>query len=348
MPLYVDTVQTDTNHEKVLKFTHTALPDITIYIAIHNTKRGPALGGCRIWNYNSEEDALVDVLKLSRAMSFKCIMADLALGGGKMVVTADAKTAKNNDLYQFIGEALNYCSGEYISGEDVGVDSSDVDQIKKYTPFMGGSSNGSGDPSKMTAIGVLAGIVETWEHISPSVDISHATISIQGLGHVGSKLLDLLYLNGCKLVVTDIDNDILSTISNYYSEIKVVEQDAIFSEKVDIFSPCALGGILTKKNLSLLNINCHAIAGAANNQLADGVSIPNTIKYAVDYVINAGGLINISGEVLDDKYDEKKIATQTVKTIRDNLEFIYYLSNKLNVSEPQVAAILAEERLSQN
>ena len=269
-------------------------------IAVHSTARGPAAGDCRMWPYASADDALEDALKLSRAMSYKNAMADLALGGGKSVILGDSRTQKTPALFEAFGRAIEAVGGRYWTAEDVGVSPEDLASARKQTRYVAGLDGhpaASGDPSPVTAEGVFRGI-QLCVRRALKRDLGGVRVAIQGVGHVGGYLAEKLHAAGAKLVITDVNPETLNRVASA-TKATIVSPGAIFDADVDVFAPCALGGAINLDTLP--RIRARVIAGAANNQLADAAAgrdlFQRGILYAPDYVINGGGIINVAGEI---------------------------------------------------
>jgi leucine dehydrogenase len=269
-------------------------------IAVHSTARGPAAGGCRMWNYASAAEALDDALKLSRAMSYKNAMADLELGGGKSVIIGDARTQKTPALFEAFGRAVEDLGGKYWTAEDVGVSVADLTSARKHTRYVAGLEGhdaASGDPSPVTAEGVFRG-VRLCVQRGLKRDLDGVRVAIQGVGSVGGYLARKLHAVGAKLVMTDVNTEALRRVAAE-TDAEIVAPSAIFDADVDVFAPCAMGGAISLDTLP--RIRAKIIAGGANNQLADadaGRELFNRgILYAPDYVINGGGIINVAGEI---------------------------------------------------
>ena len=286
-------------HEGVHAFTDEK-SGLKCIIAIHSTARGPAAGGCRMWAYPDSEAALTDALRLSRAMSFKNAMADLDLGGGKAVIIGDSRSQKSPALFEAFGACVEQLGGRYWTAEDVGVSPADLTHARKATRFVAGlegHSGASGDPSPVTAEGVFRG-VRLCVKRALGRDLDGVTVAIQGVGHVGGYLADKLHAAGAKLILTDVNAELLRAVAARTGA-KVVAPGDIFDAKAEVFAPCALGGAINAETLPRLR--AQVIAGGANNQLAD----PETgravfgrgMLYAPDYVINGGGIINVAGEI---------------------------------------------------
>ena len=269
-------------------------------IAVHSTARGPAAGGCRMWPYASSEEALVDALRLSRAMSYKNAMADLELGGGKSVIIGDSRTQKTPQLFEAFGRAVEDVGGKYWTAEDVGVSPVDLAYARtqtRYVAGLDGHAAASGDPSPVTAEGVFRG-VRLCVQRALKRDLGGVRVAIQGVGHVGEYLAKKLHAAGAKLILTDVNGETLRRVAAE-TNAEVVAPSAIFDVDADVFAPCALGGAISLDTLS--RIRAKIIAGAANNQLASadaGRELFNRgVLYAPDYVINGGGIINVAGEI---------------------------------------------------
>ena len=287
------------DHEGVHAFSD-AKSGLKCIIAVHSTARGPAAGGCRMWAYASADDALEDALKLSRAMSYKNAMADLALGGGKSVIIGDSRTQKTPALFEAFGRAIEDVGGKYWTAEDVGVSPADLAHARKHTRYVAGLDGhpaASGDPSPVTAEGVFRG-VRLCVRRALKRDLDGVRVAIQGVGHVGAYLAGKLHAAGARLVLTDVNAEALRRVAAA-TNAEIVSPGAIFDADVDVFAPCALGGAISLDTLP--RIRAKVIAGAANNQLADAAAgrdlFQRGILYAPDYVINGGGIINVAGEI---------------------------------------------------
>ena len=293
-------------HESVHAFSDekTGLKAI---IAIHSTARGPAAGGCRMWNYASASDALEDVLKLSRGMSYKNAVADLELGGGKSVIIGDSHTQKTPALFEAFGRAVESLGGRYWTAEDVGVSVADImhaGRATRYAVGVEGRPAGSGDPSPVTAEGVFRGIRLSVRHGLGADSLDGLTVAIQGVGHVGAILADKLHAAGARLIITDVNEAALQQVAGRTGA-EIVAPDAIYDVAADVFAPCALGGTINAASLERLR--ARVIAGGANNQLATPdvgrLLFERGLTYAPDYVINGGGIINVASEVHGVQHD---------------------------------------------
>jgi len=298
-------------YEEVVRCNNNSV-GFTAWIAVHNSNRGPALGGCRVWNYDSEEEALKDVLRLSKGMTYKNALAKLPLGGGKSVVFTDLKTVDKTLLFEAVGDFVERLSGRYITAEDVNSTIEDMKIVKKRTDYVA-TVGASGNPSPFTAYGVYCAIRAAVRYRLDKKTLKGLTVVIQGAGETGSRLAEMLYRDGCKIKVTDINQDNLKTLAKRVDFIEL-PPEKIFSEECDIFAPCALGGILNK--ITIPSLHCSIVCGSANNQLLvpeDGVRLFNRgILYAPDYVANAGGVINISCEI-GRSYDPKRARKFTAR-----------------------------------
>lgn len=280
------------NHEQISSF-HDAATGLRAIIAVHSTKLGPALGGTRFWPYVLDDLALNDVLRLSRAMSYKCALIGAPFGGGKAVIIGDPAVIKNRTLLRSYGNFLNRMGTVFATGEDVGMSVEDCEEIRQVSPYVAGtSSHGAGDPSVHTAIGVVHGLRALIRTRFDHEDFSKITVAVQGLGSVGFKLCSLLHQAGARLIVSDVRPETAQAARKQFDAI-VVEPDQIHAVDADIFSPCALGGTLNAGTVG--EIQARVIGGAANNQLASPdisfALMKRGILRAPDYVINAGGVI---------------------------------------------------------
>ncbi len=312
-------------------------------IAIHSTKLGPALGGIRMLPYADEEAALKDVLLLARAMSYKAAAAHLKLGGGKAVIIGDPVIRKTVPLLRAMGQFVNQLQGRYIAAKDAGITTDDLVEISKVTKYVTGlpkSMNGSGDPSPWTAIGILEGIRACVEEQMGRIRLQGLTAAIQGVGHVGFSLAELLHEKKVRLIISDTNVELLQRAQKNFNA-EVVAPDEIYSVKADIFSPCALGGIINDETTPKLQ--CSIIAGGANNQLADETKhdealLKRGILYAPDYIINAGGLINIySRDIL-----KEKDSLPRIQKIHDNLVGIFHVAREKKIGPAQAANQMTE------
>lgn len=333
-------------HEQV-SFFQDKESGLKAIVGIHSTVLGPALGGCRMWNYSSEFEALNDVLRLSRGMTYKAAVAGLRLGGGKAVIIGDSRKDKNPKLLEAFGRSVEMLAGRYLTAEDVGMTVADIDVIRTQTRFAVGGSNegGSGDPSTMTAFGVFQGMIAAVKFAGLADDVNGLTVAVQGLGNVGHHLCGLLSAGGARLVVADIHKPNVDRIVEEFGA-EVVTPEQIASVECDVFAPCALGAGLNQR--SIPDIKAKVVAGAANNQLEnenDGFELMRRgIVYAPDYAINAGGLINVAAEL--EGYN-KELVLSKVSQIHNTILTILELSREDNVPPHVAAARMAEQRLKE-
>ncbi|MCW3126927.1 MAG: leucine dehydrogenase [Bacteroidetes bacterium] len=272
------------------------------FIGIHDTTLGPSLGGCRIWNYKNEADAVWDVLRLSRGMTFKSAISGINLGGGKAVIISDNKEQRTEKYWKKFGETVDTLGGKYITAEDVGTSTQEISYIMQKTLHVAGKpieAGGTGDPSPFTAYGVFLGLKASAKEAFGTDDLSGKKVAVQGIGHVGGYLVEHLTKAGAKVYITDINKENLKKVADA-SGAQVVGTDEIYDLDVDIYSPCALGATVNTDTIGRLK--CAVIAGAANNQLADEnvhghMLMDKGIIYAPDFLINAGGVINCYREV---------------------------------------------------
>jgi len=333
-------------HEQVV-FCQDAATGLKAIIAIHDTTLGPALGGCRMWNYASDEEALEDVLRLSRGMTYKAAVSGLSLGGGKSVIIGDPMKLKNEAFFRTFGRFINSLGGRYITAEDVNIRVKDMEQVALETPYVTGITSrqgGSGDPSPVTAWGVFHGIRASVKHQLGKDSLRDLTVAVQGCGAVGSFLVEYLVKEGAKVFVSDIDNSRVRKLVDRLG-VEAVDNAAAHTLPVDVFAPCALGGILNDKLIPELKTKI--VAGAANNQLLDEVSHGAMLKernilYAPDYVINAGGLINVYQELQG--YD-RAAATDRAAGIYDTLIDIFQEADETGITTIQASNRVAEKRI---
>ncbi|TAH39259.1 MAG: Glu/Leu/Phe/Val dehydrogenase [Planctomycetota bacterium] len=313
-------------------------------IAVHSTILGPALGGMRLWPYRSEEEALYDVLRLSKGMTYKAACAGLNLGGGKSVVIADP-AHKCKELFQAVGEFVDSFGGKYTTAEDVNTNTEDMEIVSSRTRYVAGLKGRSGNPSPYTAHGCFVGLKATLEEVFGSSDLQGKTVAIEGgAGSVAGYYAELIVQAGGKVILADIkDKEVRARAHKLGGS--VVPPSEVFKQACDVYAPCALGGTLNAETIPQLR--CKAVTGAANNQLrepADGERLrARGILYAPDYVVNAGGLINVSGEV-GQSYDEKRSLAMMDK-IYVNLKEIYAIAKKDGIPTSAAADRFAERRL---
>lgn len=287
-------------HESV-HFFHDTDTGLRAVIAIHSTQRGPAGGGCRMWNYDSSREMITDALRLSQGMSFKNAMADLPLGGGKAVIWGDSRKDKTPEMFRALGRAIDSLGGRYWTAEDVGVSPADMKEVATQTRFVAGLDDGaaaSGDPSPVTARGVYLGMREAARRVFGTDDMNGRTVAVQGVGHVGGRVCRMLAEAGADLIIADVDQEALNEIAGATGA-RIVAPDDIYDADADIFSPNALGAVVNPKTVDRLKVKL--VAGGANNQLSEpemGEALSeHGILYVPDYVINGGGIINVAAEI---------------------------------------------------
>lgn len=336
-------------HEQVV-FCYDEPTGLRALIAIHNTSLGPALGGTRMWNYASEEDALTDALRLSRGMTFKAAISGLNLGGGKAVIIGDAKTMKTEAFLRRFGKFIQSLNGKYVTAEDVNMNTSDMEYIGMETRHVTGlpeSMGGGGDPSPVTAYGTYLGIKATAKKVFGSDELKGKKIGVQGVGQVGVHLVDLLVKENANVVITDLSDEKMKAVINRH-KVNTVSMDKIYDLDMDIYAPCALGATLNDDTIPRLK--CAMVAGAANNQLKDELRhgymlIDRGITYAPDFLINAGGLINVYNEYLGN-YKRERVYQHTERIYNTCLN-ILNLAEREKVTSQEAATQLAEKRIAE-
>ncbi len=316
------------------------------FICIHDTTLGPALGGTRMWTYDSEDDAIEDAMRLARGMTYKNAATGLNLGGGKTVVMGDPRKDKNEAMFRALGRFIQGLNGRYITAEDVGTTVDDMDLIHEETNYVTGISpefGSSGNPSPVTAYGVYKGMKASAKAAFGDDSLDGKTVAVQGVGTVAFTLCEHLHEEGANLIVTDINEEAVERAVKAFGA-KAVSTDEIYSVDCDIFAPCALGAVINDDTLP--SLKAKVIAGSANNQLkADehGEALYNKgIVYAPDYVINAGGVINVADELIGYNSDR---ALRRVEGIYDNLMKVYQISDRDHIGSYKAANRLAEERI---
>lgn len=332
-------------HEQVV-FCHDPNSGLKAIIAIHDTTLGPALGGTRLLPYENEEDALVDVLRLSRGMTYKAACAGLSLGGGKAVIISDPKQ-KSEQMFRSFGRYVQSLGGRYITAEDMNTNVTNMDHIRLETKYVTGVSpglGGSGDPSIMTARGTFYGMQAAMKHRLGRADFNGLKVAVQGVGAVGKHLCKFLHEKGAKIFVSDIDDKKLREMHTLYDATIVTEKE-LYGLDIDIYAPCARGSTLNSNTIPHLKVKI--VAGCANNQLEDEEKHAKNLKdlkilYAPDYVINAGGLINVANEITG--YNLEKVETEVAR-IAHTLETIFVEADKLGVSTHEAAKRFAEKRI---
>lgn len=316
-------------------------------IAIHDTTLGPALGGTRMWTYASEADAIEDALRLAKGMTYKNAAAGLNLGGGKTVIIGDPKKDKNEGLFRAFGRYIQGLNGRYITAEDVGTTVQDMDLIHEETDYVTGISpafGSSGNPSPVTAYGVYRGMKAAAKEAFGSDSLEGKVIAVQGVGNVAYNMCKHLHEEGAQLIVTDINKEAVNRAVEEFGA-KAVDPNDIYSVECDIYAPCALGATINDETIP--QIKAKVIAGAANNQLKDtkhgDIIHEKGIAYAPDYVINAGGVINVADELYG--YDKER-AMKKVEQVYDNVESVFNIAKRDNIPTYVAADRMAEERIA--
>nr|WP_315196614.1 Glu/Leu/Phe/Val dehydrogenase [uncultured Flavobacterium sp.] len=334
------------DHEQIV-FCNDKDTGLKAIIGIHNSVMGPALGGTRMFNYANEWEALNDVLRLSRGMTYKAAITGLNIGGGKAVIIGDAKTQKTPELMRKFGEFVHSLSGRYITAEDVGMETSDMDLVRDVTPYVTGISEergGSGNPSPVTAFGVYMGMKAAAKQQFGSEKLEGKKVLVQGIGHVGETLVEYLTKEGAQVFIADINEEKLYEVATKYNA-QIFTGDDLYSADVDIYAPCAMGATINDATVN--KIKAKVIAGAANNQLANenthGLILQERgILYAPDFLINAGGIINVYAEL--EHYGKAEIMRKTENIYNTTLEiFDYAIAN--GITTHQAALTIAQNRI---
>lgn len=333
-------------HEQVVFFSDPSC-NLKAIVAIHNTVLGPALGGTRMWPYATEEDALTDVLRLSRGMTYKAAISGLDLGGGKAVIIGDPDKDKSEALFRAYGQFVDSLNGRYITAEDVNTTVEDMEHIFTETNNVAGVAQihgGSGNPSPYTALGVYRGLEAACTKVYGDRSVKGKVVTLQGAGAVGRSLGELLHNNGAKVIFTDINERNIQMFKDSIPSAEFVKPEEIYNVDCDIYSPCALGATVNDETVERLR--CKIVAGAANNQLKENkhgdILKKRGILYAPDYLINAGGLMNVSIE-FEGWADEK--AKRMINTIYDTSLRIFELSEKEDIPVNAATDKLAEARI---
>ena len=333
-------------HEQLMFFNDnkTGLKGI---IAIHNSVLGPALGGTRLWHYTNEQEAINDVLRLSRGMSFKSSISGIHLGGGKAVIIDNPKAKKDEAYWRSYGKFVDNLGGKYITAEDVGTNTQFIEYISLETKHVAGKPDylgGGGDPSPVTAYGVYLGMKAAQKQLSGSDSLMGKKIAVQGVGHVGQYLIDHLSKEGAEIIIADINEANLKTVSAKH-KVQVVAPNDIYAVDMDIYAPCALGASINDETIPQLK--CSVVAGAANNQLAEEKKHGDVLKdkgiiYAPDFLINAGGVINCYIETVG--YNRERAMAATEKIYSQTCAVLEYAANE-NKNSQEVALEIAMNRI---
>jgi leucine dehydrogenase len=337
---------TKRGHEQVVFFSNKEA-NLRAIIAIHDTTLGPALGGTRMWMYASENDALIDVLRLSRGMTYKAAVSGLNLGGGKAVIIGDPHKDKDESMFRAFGRFVDGLAGRYITAEDVGTTVEDMEYVRMETKYVTGidkALGGSGDPSPFTAYGVYVGMKACMKELTGSDSLVGKKVAVQGAGHVAKYLCERLAKEGAKIFVSDIYEDKVKAVAAE-SKAEIVHPDKIYDVDADVFCPCALGAVVNDETLPRMKFKI--IAGGANNVLADEnkhgkILLDRGIIYAPDYAINAGGLINVAAE-LGGYHPER--AMKQAGLIYDTIRKIIEIAKKEHIPTHEASNKLAEERI---
>jgi leucine dehydrogenase len=334
----------DHGHEQ-LAFCRDPVSGLRAIIGIHDTTLGPGLGGTRMWPYGSEEEAIIDVLRLSQGMTYKNAAMGLNFGGGKAVIIGDPRRDKSEALFRAFGKFVHSLGGRYVTAEDVGITAADMAIVRVETPYVCGLAETSGDPSPATAFGVYRGMKACALRVFGSESLRGRTVAVQGMGHVGTALARHLHDEGVHLVVADVFPDRVEAARTAFGA-TVVEADRIYDVECDIFAPCALGAVINDQTVERLR--CKIVAGAANNQLATpahGELLHRRgILYAPDFVINGGGVTNVADEFGPGGYQRER-AYARVAQIYDKLLRVFAVCDRDRVLPHEAANIMAEERL---
>ena len=312
-------------------------------ISINDTTLGPALGGMRIWDYESEEDAMLDVLRLAQGMTYKNAAAVLNLGGGKAVIIGDAAEIKSEELFRVLGRYIEGLNGRYITSEDMNTTTQDMAYVNEETDFVVGLEGKSGNPSPVTAFGVFRGIQAAVDEVYGSDNLTEKVVAVQGLGSVGYEVCKYLHEAGAKLYVTDIRKELIEKAVEEFNATAIAPDD-IYEVNCDIFAPCAMGAVIN--DFTIEQLKCKIVAGSANNQLADNehgdMLMKKGILYIPDFVINSGGVMNVYEEMKG--YDRER-AMARASTIYESVKKIIEISKSENISTNKAAERMAEERI---
>lgn len=334
-------------HEQIV-FCNDTATGLRAIIAIHNTVLGPSLGGTRMWMYSNELEALTDVLRLSRGMTYKSAISGLNLGGGKAVIIGDSRTDKSEALFRRFGKFVNSLGGKYITAEDVGITTRDIEYMAMETRHVAGKPEhlgGSGDPSPVTAYGVYMGMKAAAKKAYGTDSLNGKTVVVQGAGNVGVHLVDHLVKEGARVKLFDIHDEKVKAITGRHSSVQALSAEEVYTTDMDIYAPCALGATINDETLS--SLKCAIIAGAANNQLKEeakhGIDVLDKgMFYAPDFLINAGGVINCYTEVAG---SDRKAALKKTENIYNTTLEIFEKSARENIPTYLAANMLAEQRI---
>lgn len=337
----------DFDQHEVVHFIYDQDFGLRAIVAVHNTRRGPAIGGCRVWRYRDEQEALRDALRLSRGMTQKAAVAGIPFGGGKAVVLTDPTRPKTPAMMRALGRAIEKMAGNYITGEDVGTTCADMSEIRTATSYVMGlpvEQGGSGDPSRSTAMGCFEGIRASLSHSLGKNDMQGVRVAVQGLGNVGYNLCRFLAEAGAQLIVADVDPQRASRCAQELNA-TIVAADRIYDAESEVFAPCALGGVLNADTISRLR--ARIVAGGANNQLENdscGAALLNRgILYAPDYVVNAGGMIQLAAERTGATPSDVE---RGVRSIYETVLQVYQIAAESKIPTSAAAHALASDRIA--
>ena len=338
----------DHNVEQII-FNYDKSTGLKSIIAINDTTIGPALGGCRMWDYENVDEALMDAIRLSVGMTYKCSIAGTNFGGGKTVIMGDPKTDKSETLFRALGRFIQMLNGRYYTGTDVGTTGEDFVHASQESDYLVGlptEYGGSGDTAIPTAYGIYVGIKAAAKTIFHSDSLKDLTVAVQGAGKVGTFVVEHLIKEGTNIIICDVVEENLKALTDRYPQVQVVDPNTIYEQECDIFAPCALGAIINDHTIPKLK--CKIVAGSANNQLAEprhGQTLHSMgILYAPDYVINSGGLIQVADELETKNINHDRVMAKT-KKIYNILLDIFEISKKNNIPTYEAANKLAEERI---
>lgn len=331
------------DHELVV-FADDQKTGLRSFIAIHSTNLGPATGGTRYWRYDSEEEALRDALKLSRAMTYKCALAGVPYGGGKGVIMNHPTKPKSKEMLRAYAEKVNLLKGSFSTGEDIGIEIKDIKILLRYSKYINGKPNVAGDLGPWTALGIFSAIKAALNGVFGNAEIVGRTFAIKGLGKVGLEVCDLIYASGGRVIGADINSEQIKTAKKRFPKIRIAGPLEIHRKRVDVFSPCALDSDLNSK--SIAELRCQIVCGGANNQLAsqeDGERLRKRgILYIPDYLANSGGLINAVAELDKRGYSRRRVE-QKVRAIGQTAKKIIELSLRKNKPTNEIADRMAEQ-----
>ncbi len=334
-------------HEQVV-LCHDEHTGLKAIVAIHNTVLGPALGGTRMWQYVNDEEALIDALRLSEGMTYKSAISGLNLGGGKAVIIGDSRKNKSEALFRRYGKFIDSLGGKYITAEDVGTSKGDMEFIAMETKHVTGlpeHRGGSGDPSPVTAYGVFMGLKAAVKKVYGHDHLEGKKVLVQGTGNVGTNLIDMLIKEGAHISISDIFEDQIQRVTKLHPGVKVVDPAKIYEQEVDIYAPCALGATLNDETIP--SLKCKIVAGAANNQLKDTAVHAKMLQdrgilYAPDFLINAGGIINVYSEL--EGYNRQNALSKTEGIYSQTLR-LFDFAEQNNLTTHEAAVQMALRRI---